>query len=176
MDLFQPWSASPLPVDVAVAEQAVAVCRLESGFDLKGARVATVDMRGEGRIDLVLVLPAGTTRCGLLGSTGSLDYADGGEMADLPRDPGAVVPGAARLRSVDRFSDTPFGGATSSRTVAVGEAPAGVAAVDLVLAGRGRVRAALNNGWFSAWWPTDEKVVSVVTIDAAGDDMVAVKP
>ncbi len=97
-------------------------------------------------------------------------------MADLPNDRAVGVPGAARLRSVDNLEQMAFDGATSSRTVAVGQAPVGVAAVDLVLTGRGRVRAGVNNGWFIAWWPTDEAVTSVVTLDARGHDIVAVQP
>ena len=97
-------------------------------------------------------------------------------MADLPNDHAVDAAGAARLRSVDSLEQTAFGGATSSRTVAVGQAPAGIAAVDLVLAGRSRVRASVSNGWFSAWWPTDEAIISVVTLDSTGHVIVAVQP
>ena len=37
------------------------------------------------------------------------------------------------------------------------------------------VRLPVDNGCFSAWWPTDEEVITIVTLDAAGSDMVAVQ-
>ena len=177
-DLFQAWSATPFPVGPAVIERSFAVCRRDSGLNLDGARVAAVDARGEGRINLVLTRPSGTARCEVLVSAGSLHYSSGGEMSDLKflRDPPAVVPGAARLRDLGTSSETPFGGVPSSTTIAVGQAPSGVPAVDLVLSGSRRVRAVVDNGWFVAWWPTAEGVVLVVTLDSVGRDVIGVEP
>jgi hypothetical protein len=176
VDLRQAWSEFPLEVADVVIEEGLAVCRRESGFDLEGARVASADARGEGRIDLVVVAPSGATRCGLNVVAGGLGFSDGGEMVDLLHDPAADAAGAARLRGVDHSSETPVNGARTSRTVAVGQAPTASVAVDLELTGGRRVRASVNNGWFSAWWPTDEEVTSVMTIDAAGREVVATRP
>jgi hypothetical protein len=176
VDLHQAWSEFPIVVTDSVIDEGLKVCRRESGFNLERARVTSADARGEGRINLVLVGPSGATRCGLHASSGGLSFSDGGEMLDLPHESATELPGAARLRGVDTSSETQVDGATTSRTVAVGQAPTTIVAVDVVLEGGRRVRAAVNYGWFSAWWPTDEKVMSVVTIDAAGRDVVSVRP
>ncbi len=91
---------------------------------MEGARVATVDVRGDGRIDLVLVQPSGTTRCRVLTSAGS------------------------------QILITAFGDATSSTTV--GQAPAGVAAFELLLSGRGRAMCVREQRLVRSWLPTDE--------------------
>jgi hypothetical protein len=55
-----------------------------------------------------------------------------------------------------------------SYSFAEGRVGGGVTAATLVLADGTRVQATLQNGWFAAWWPTDQAVSSALVTNAGG--------
>jgi hypothetical protein len=161
-DLMEPWQPVPFAVDRSIITTAESACR--SLAPPPNVRLAAVDARGGGRLLLIFAGPRNEFECQVLvDSYGHATTDLGGTMESddpiRPPEPGTL----------GNVIVTSGGAATEAVSWVVGQAGAGVAAVDIALSAHPSVRASLGpTGWFAAWWPGQEGYTSLTGLDATG--------
>ncbi|HEY7133391.1 MAG TPA: hypothetical protein VH440_14145, partial [Candidatus Limnocylindrales bacterium] len=163
-DLGRPWSEIPYDVAPDVLRSAEGACREQSPDDIPaGSPLALVDGRGGARLILVFAPPGAGVSCD------AKINADRSWTAVVHPGIDAPVPAAghASVELLASSSDIRPIGIPKERTTLFGRSGPGVVSVD-VLVGESVVRATTADGWFVAWWPTDEAAIAIQARDAAG--------
>lgn len=165
----EPWQAAPFRIGETILGLAVTTCRADGA--LPALPLAVADARGGGQVTLLFADPSSEYECTVAGRPdGSLEFKGGGGgpsgLNQLP-DPGvAQVSGTSTIGTIGGPGG---GGANTGASSAVsGRVGAAVAAVDVILPDGRRIRASTANGWFSAWWPSDQTTIQVQAIGADG--------
>jgi hypothetical protein len=162
-----PWQAQPFALEPAALAQVLAACR---GMIAPNRQVTVVDARGEDRAGLIAIGPQNTVaRCSLIRNPdGSFAMHEGSESSGgLPPPPPA--PNEVALDSVEGQGGglDANGLAAPGQSWAYGRVGGNVAGVELVVVGR-PVRASVANGWFLAWWPSNDQVSRATAIAVDG--------
>jgi hypothetical protein len=168
-DIGRPWREIPYDVAPGVLRSAEGACREQSPDGIPaGSPLALVDGRGGARLILVFAPPGAGVSCD------AKINADRSWTAVVRPGIDAPVPAAGHtsVGLLASASDIRPIGIPKDRTTLFGRSGPGVVSVD-VLVGDGVVRATTANGWFVAWWPTDEAPIAIQARDAAGQPLEA---
>ena len=167
-ELRGPWRAQPLSVDretISASEQACRAAELEFGVQgpATTGRLVAVDARGGGRITLLYVsrgdayvacqVDVGAERPRWIGGS----RADAGDPQYVLAADDVVIVGSGGMS----------GGRDASSSV-VGRVGGDVTAVRVVLPSGSSLQASVGDGWFIAWWPTDETGFVAEAFNASG--------
>ena len=149
-ELTGPWRATPLFLDPALRARVADVCRREIELP-PGAVPAVIDARGKGVVTVRMTGPieASCDALEIPADGGGMMGAGGGWQRNperLPAVPDTELTQLTRGRIAG-------GGLTVEGWSVNGRAGAAIAVVQLTIADGHVVRATLENGWFSAWWP-----------------------
>jgi hypothetical protein len=175
-ELSTPWQPQPFRIRDDVLAAALTACR-GTGPRLvpANARVVLADVRGADRVDFLFTVGTDEITCTTTASTGgAFEFAGGGNGAIEKLDPPPA--GTARIEWTASGGATANGVVSDASTSVLGRVGPGVAAVDLIRSKGGRVRATTANGWFSAWWPTDDAEFRVQAIGPDGQPIGPPKP
>jgi hypothetical protein len=151
---FAGWSAKPTKAAPGQLAAAQAACR-RSQSPVDGLPLALADTRGPFTF-AVYADSESTATCIQGPGFVSLSVAQGTAPVSVPADRVQL----AGAHSSDRGGHL-FG-------FAYGRTGSGVSAVTLVLADGSQVQATVTNGWFVAWWPSDQQLKSAQLTTAAG--------
>jgi hypothetical protein len=173
--LAGPWQATPFSIDPRLRTEAERACR-NSGMDpFPNVTLMVIDARGEGVLQAQFA--------GLPGSTAScmdMTIRDDGLVEALG---GGSTGGGMAFRPLQQFElqvDGKSGGggggigpgAGGPGTVQVsGRVGPGIAQVRILAPGQPPIVASLQNGWFLAWWHGSFDPVTVVGLDALGNQV-----
>jgi hypothetical protein len=163
-DLGRAWSEAPSTLSSGVLASAEGACREQAPEAIPaGSPLALADSRGGARVILVFAPPGAAVSCD------AKINADRSWTAVVRPGIDGPPPGArqATVALVASASDIRPIGAPVERTTLFGRTGPGVDAVDVLLEAS-VVRATTANGWFVAWWPSDDDPVAIQARDAAG--------
>jgi hypothetical protein len=164
------WQAEPFRVRDEVLAAAFEACRHGMNAMLPpAATVVLADIRGAGKIRFLLQAARRQYVCQTQAKpngTFVMTRASGGTMTLDEMEP--VQPGVIRLGTTGEGDDTEHGRQSTSLSSEAGQVGPGVARVEIILTGGTTVRATTENGWFSAWWPTNEGIAEIRALDAFG--------
>jgi hypothetical protein len=169
------WRPQPFRVAGPILAAAIASCQ-KGGIPLE-ARPVLADARGLDRITLLFESADRTTSasCSTLRSADATWQSTGSSVASgsQPED----LPGAddVAVGIESEGGDTVNGLTAPGRTIALGRVGIHVAAVQVVVAGR-PIAATVGNGWFSAWWPTGDRITQVTAIGGDGQPLPQTSP
>jgi hypothetical protein len=160
-DLTGPWQAEPYAVAQPLMAEAELLCRDGIGAMVGPDNVlVVVDARGGGILVLTFAGQKSSSICELLASSSGNLSTSGGTGRESDQALQEPAPNELRMDGVSN---------SGARSTIAGQAGAMIAAVEVVVPGGPRVRASLGrDGWFTAWWPTDETDVQVNGYDSAG--------
>ncbi len=161
--LLGPWQPTPLTPGATLIAAADAACR---AFTRPQGPLVLADARGGGVVQVFYVGANGdASECNQMriSPTGSVDAHSGGGTSRGEPFP-AIDP--LGLEVVGGGSSTVANGEPISAAT-FGRAGAGIARVQVEVAGQPPIVATLANGWFAAWWPGPPHG-TVVGLDGGG--------
>jgi hypothetical protein len=166
-DIGRAWSDVPSDLAPSVRASAEGACREQAPDAIPaGSPLALADSRGGARVILVFAPPGPAVSCD------AKINADRSWTAVVH--PGTEAPPAAERQAtvgvLASASDIRPIGSPKERTTLFGRSGLGVVSVDVLLEDS-VVRATTANGWFVAWWPTDEDTIAIQARDRAGQPL-----
>jgi hypothetical protein len=168
-DISEPWQPRPFAVDQTLVTTAERTCRDVWHDSIPDdVELVLVDARGGGQLLLLFGAPGFDQTCLVVRDAAGVLQSAGGGGGNGPRPdalgPNQLLPGGGGSQTGLVGPNAPPG----TTSYALGTAGANIAAVDIVLASGGPLRASLNRGWYAAWWPSGDSPVSFRGYDAMG--------
>jgi len=163
--VFGSWQAAPSLADPKLAAAARSAC-LHDGDT--GATLLIQDQRG---LAAALLFREGSDMImcvAFFDATGEVQTATSS---------GTMLSPETTTFGIDSLGRAPgFSPSNPGMTWLFGHQPTDAGVVSLVLEDGTKVKASSSGGWFLAWWPSDQTVASMSTLDALGNSLTVVAP
>jgi hypothetical protein len=148
-DLVAPWQATPFALDAAWRNTIVTTCWAEMG--VPPSKDGIVDVRGAGVATVRLTGPTFGAKCDALRITPEGHVTGAGSGSGNEAGPPPVAPLHLGIREEATIGG---GGLTVTGWSVTGRVSAEVGRVEVSTDLYPSITATVENGWFSAWWPT----------------------
>jgi hypothetical protein len=156
-----PWQAQPFPVPEDTLQAAVRGCRAPNGGLIPlASTLILADIRGGDRIVLLYVGPRVESYTCVAVQSVNGRFEMGSTAGGDRRSPdGPLVPGEVRPEPIQAVGTDPANGRQATTiSIATGRIGKAIAGLDLLLGSGTTIRTTSGNGWYAAWWPTDDPV------------------
>jgi hypothetical protein len=161
-DVGSPWQAVPFRIPDETLQAAIRSCRPPGGGVIPlASTLVLADVRGGDRIVLLYVGPRVESYTCLAVRLADGTYAMASTAGGDRRSPeGPLTPVEIRPEPTEtEAAGAANGQSATTVSIATGRIGKAIAALDVVLASGVTIRTTAANGWYSAWWPTGDRLV-----------------